>query len=111
MCEDFMRLDTPTKPSRVLLSSVDTPIWYSLNREAGLAGRILYLDLDTVVTGSLDDLAGYSGPFAALSVEEMTNERRRAGLNSSVMCWDADREAAAVQPVHDMLKDAYEVVS
>lgn len=76
-----------------------------------MAGRVLYLDLDTVITGSLDDLAGYSGPFAALSVEEMANERRPTGLNSSVMCWDAGREAPAVQPVHDLLKDAYEVVS
>lgn len=76
-----------------------------------MAGRVLYLDLDTIITGSLDDIAGYSGPFAALSVKEMANERRPAGLNSSVMSWEAGREAPAVQPVHDLLKEAYEVVS
>lgn len=76
-----------------------------------MAGRVLYLDLDTVITGSLDDLAGYSGPFAALSVEDMANERRPDGLNSSVMCWDAGKEAPAVQAIHDLLKDNYEVVS
>lgn len=64
-----------------------------------------------MIAGSLDDLAGYCGPFAALSVEGMANERRPAGLNSSVMCWDADREAPSVRAIHDLLEDAYEVVS
>lgn len=76
-----------------------------------MVGRVLYLDLDTVLSGSLDDIAGYSGSFAALSVEGMSNERRPTGLNSSVMSWDAGREATTVQAVHGLLKEAYKVVS
>lgn len=76
-----------------------------------MAGRVLYLDLDTVVVGSLGDVAGYSGTFAALSVEGMANELRPTGLNSSVMSWDASREAPTVRAVHGLLKEAYAVVS
>jgi len=34
--------------------------------ENGLSGRILALDLDTIITGSLDDIASYRGRFAVL---------------------------------------------
>lgn len=76
-----------------------------------MAGRVLYIDLDTVVADCLDDIAGYAGPFAVLSAEGMANERRPGGLNSSVMSWDASSEVNTVQPVHDLLKEAYAVVS
>ncbi|CAN0312267.1 unnamed protein product [Pylaiella littoralis] len=84
---------------------------FLFSREAGLAGRVLYLDLDTVVVGSLGDVAGYSGTFAALSVEGMVNELRPTGLNSSVMSWDASREAPTVRAVHGLLKEAYAVIT
>lgn len=47
--------------------------------------RVLYFDLDTVLVGSLDDMAGYSGRFAAMDNPEM------AGLASGVMAWEAGR--------------------
>ncbi len=31
--------------------------------------RIVFMDLDTVITGALDALCAYAGPFALLSVE------------------------------------------
>lgn len=49
------------------------------------AGRVLYLDLDTVVVGDLSDLASYRGPFAMLS-DFYAPERPASG----VMAWDAD---------------------
>lgn len=70
----------------------------------------MYIDLDTVIADSLDDIAGYAGPFAVLSAEGMANERRPGGLNSSVMSWDAGSEMDTVH-VHDLLKEAYAVVS
>lgn len=55
--------------------------------------RVLYFDLDTVIMGSLDEIAAYDGPFAILkefgSVE---------GFNSSVMAWPANT-------VHDIWTD------
>lgn len=32
----------------------------------GLEGRVLAIDLDAVITGSLDDIAAYDGPFAVV---------------------------------------------
>lgn len=66
-----------------------------------------------MIAGSLDNLAGYAGPFAALSAEGMANERRETGLNSSVMCWDAGEigDSCAVQAVYGLLREAYKVVS
>ncbi len=48
-------------------------------------GRVLYLDLDVTVTGSLDDLVDMPAPFAII------DEWQRPGrmFNSSVMVWDA----------------------
>lgn len=46
------------------------PLWrgcipktYVYSRAAGLTGRVLLLDLDNVITGSLDDIASYDGDF------------------------------------------------
>jgi hypothetical protein len=44
--------------------------------------RVLYLDLDTVLTGRLDAVADYSGDFAILR-----DFYRPSGLQSSVMAW------------------------
>lgn len=71
---------------------------------------MLYFDLDTVIVGPLDDIAGYVEPFAALSVAEMANEHRSEGLNSSLMSWDAD-SAETVSSVYELLLEAYSVVS
>lgn len=46
--------------------------------------RVLYFDLDTVITGSLDEIAAYDGPFAILR-----DAYRTDGLQSSVMAWEA----------------------
>ena len=45
--------------------------------------RVLYLDLDSIVTGSLDDIATYAGPFACLR-----DFYRPWGLGSGVMLWE-----------------------
>jgi hypothetical protein len=44
--------------------------------------RVLYLDLDSVITGSLDDIASYAGEFAML--EDLMFPQLRA---SGVMAW------------------------
>lgn len=44
--------------------------------------RIVYFDLDTVITGPLDDLVAYDGEFAILR-----DFYRPNGLQSSVMAW------------------------
>jgi len=63
----------------------------SLFREdIGLTGRLLYIDLDTVITGSIDEIAKYQGPFATLSTRGFENEQEyHDGYNSSLMAWEA----------------------
>lgn len=46
--------------------------------------RVVYLDLDTVITGSLDDILGYNGEFAILR-----DFYRQEGYQSSIMSWVA----------------------
>jgi hypothetical protein len=47
--------------------------------------RIVYFDLDTLITGRLDDIVAYDGPFAILR-----DFWRPEGLQSSVMAWSPD---------------------
>ena len=76
--------------------------------------RVLYIDLDTVLVGSLDSMAAFDGSLgllgnaifcrpghpscgqrpltrhrSPLGTDDMVNERRRGGFNSSVMAWPA----------------------
>jgi Protein of unknown function DUF115/Methyltransferase domain len=46
--------------------------------------RVLYFDLDTIITGPLDAIAAYTGDFAILR-----DVYRPQGLQSSVMAWEA----------------------
>lgn len=46
--------------------------------------RVLYFDLDTCITGPLDVVAAYDGPFAILR-----DAYRSSGFQSSVMAWKA----------------------
>ena len=47
---------------------------------------VVFLDLDTVITGPVDELVSYSGPFAILR-----DAYRPDGLQSAVMCWEAGK--------------------
>ena len=76
-----------------------------------MSGRVLYVDLDTVVTGPLDDLCRCSTRFAILSTKNLDNEGKdfSNGLNSSLVLWNAeDEEIGAV--VHDQLRENFDVV-
>lgn len=70
----------------------DLPGWWSklaLFRD-GLfpeGDRVLFFDLDTVITGSIDKLVAYDGDFAILR-----DFYRPNGLQSSVMAWEAGEQ-------------------
>ena len=66
--------------------------WWGKVRVFGdrsIVGRCMYIDLDSVITGSLDDILDKCGgkPFVTLGTEGMINERRVGGLNTSFMVW------------------------
>jgi len=54
--------DLPTAQYRGCL-----PKLWMFSRDAGLYGRVLALDIDIIITGSLDDMATYDGDFAVRS--------------------------------------------
>jgi tetratricopeptide (TPR) repeat protein len=75
--------------------------------DVGLRGRVMYIDLDTVITGPLDlALAGYKGTFATMSTDGMLNEQRSDGYNSSVMLWDADEGSCNL--IYEVLAEHYQ---
>ncbi len=61
------------------------PKWWSkleLFRPGAFSGPVLYFDLDTVLVGSIDDLASYRGPLAMLS-----DFLKPGKLQSGIMAW------------------------
>ncbi|GMF16031.1 unnamed protein product [Phytophthora lilii] len=81
-------------------------------RELGHS-RCLYLDLDTVIVGTLSDLlmvSPRSGVLALLKTDQMTNEQREGGFNSSIMAWH-NENAKSLQFLHSFLQDNVFAVS
>jgi hypothetical protein len=71
--------------------------WAKINlfdRSHDLGDRVLYLDLDTLIVGSLDDVADYPSRFALVPHAGTFNGRDGLAVvkrfNSSAMVWDAD---------------------
>jgi len=65
--------------------------WAKISLFDRFSGRVLYLDLDTTVIGSLDALANYPSPFAIVENFKEIREKNKAPFNSSVMSFDAER--------------------
>lgn len=51
-------------------------------------GRVFYIDLDMVITGNIDEIASYQGPFATLSTDDIFCEMVADGYNSSVILYE-----------------------
>jgi len=75
------------------------------NPAHGLAGRVLYLDLDVLIVAGLDPIVAFPAPFA-LAPDGAPEFRPKSGhatvkrFNSSVMVWDADQVQANGSPLH-----------
>lgn len=68
---------------------------------------ILYIDLDMIITGSLDDLVSKVGTsvksFATLSTDEIFCENVQNGYNSSVMLFHKER----TRHLYEVLRSYY----
>lgn len=81
----------------------DLPGWWSKLAlfKPGLfpdGDRVLFFDLDTVITGRLDELASYDGPSAILR-----DFYRPGGLQSAVMAWRANENRSAIWEWYESL--------
>lgn len=72
----------------------DWPGWWAkleLFRPGLFRGRVLYLDLDTSVVGSLDEIASYAGPFAM--IDDWVHDWLGA---SGVMAWEPGEHTESI---------------
>ena len=72
---------------------------------------VFYIDLDMIITGSLDNLCGLMGEegfnsFATLSVNEIHCETADEGYNSSIMLF----KVKCVQHLYHTLEAYYDVI-
>eukprot|EP00916_Digyalum_oweni_P015503 GHVL01025439.1.p1 GENE.GHVL01025439.1~~GHVL01025439.1.p1 ORF type:complete len:398 (+),score=85.37 GHVL01025439.1:671-1864(+) len=76
---------------------------YLFSAESGLHGkRVLYIDLDTVIIGDLNQLLQRNCEFEILSTNNIFCELAKNGYNSSIMIWNAGPK---FQPVFNQLND------
>lgn len=69
-----------------------------------IEGRMIYLDLDMIITGNIDELLKYDGPFAILRTDEIACEKsNKNGYNSSVMAW-SNKYNHIINLVHNSLQ-------
>lgn len=96
-------------PADIEIIEVPSPLrgikgWWSkialFHPRHGLTGRVLYLDLDTLVVGPLDAIADYPAPFALVPHAGTFNGKGRQRVvkrfNSSVMVWDVSDATARI---------------
>jgi len=58
--------DVKIIPQEILSWPLNLPKFYMYCPDNGLEGRILFMDLDTVIVGSLDEMASYGGVFCGI---------------------------------------------
>lgn len=75
--------------------------------------RCVYIDLDTVIVGDVSDLliSGCGDGLALLKTDEMANEQRRHGHNSSIMTWSSEDAPQLSVAVYQLLKEHFDAVS
>ncbi|KAH8094982.1 hypothetical protein JL720_2251 [Aureococcus anophagefferens] len=112
--DDPSGLDADVVEARPLPAGTALEAWwlkaYLFSADAGLEGRVLYVDLDTVVCGPLAGLAAYGGDSVALlGTDDLANENRSGGYNSSLMVWTAP----ALSEIDDLVAEpgAYAALS
>lgn len=82
----FVCLSDVTVPcERIPLETKWRGWWAKLELFRLTEGRILYFDLDTVIRGSLEEIAAYPHRFSI-----GMNWRRPGAFNSTFMAWDGD---------------------
>merc|ERR1712167_232493 len=70
----------------------------------------MYIDLDTVITGSLEEMASYRGDFAILSTRGIDNEGKdfSNGYNSSILMWAAG--SSKLDSICEVLREHFDLV-
>ena len=51
---------------------------------------VFYIDLDMIITGNIDELCSYKGPFAVMSTNDIFCESASDGYNSSIVLFHSN---------------------
>lgn len=52
-------------------------------------GKLFFIDLDMIITGNVDEIMNYNGPFGILKTDEIACEKQnKNGYNSSIVIWN-----------------------
>ena len=81
----FLCLSDCEVPCARMPLETDWPGWWAKIELFRLVGTVLYFDLDTVITGNLDEIASYPHTFTMLN-----DVGRYTRPMSGVMAWDGD---------------------
>jgi len=77
--------------------------------EHNLSGLKFFIDLDMIITGSLDEILKFPGKFALMRTDEISCEtQNKNGYNSSVILW---RDNAAFEIIYKQLKEVFTEVT
>ena len=103
--DDANGLDENIEPRKLI---EDWKGWWGkasiFSRDHQIAGLKFFIDLDMVITGSLDDLLDFKGKFALLRTDELYCETlNKQGYNSSILLWRDDY----FEPIYTCLKACY----
>jgi hypothetical protein len=63
-------------------------------------GRVIYLDLDVVITGSIDEIASSSGEF--VMIENFGPNKKHAAHNSSIVLWNPSTLSQNISDAFDV---------
>ncbi len=71
---------------------------------------MLYIDLDMIITGKIDDLFSYKGTFGILKTDDFACEKQnKSGYNSSIIIWDNSNYQ--VESIYLELKKNFEAIN
>lgn len=74
----------------------------------GFTGLNIFIDLDMIITGSLDKLYEYRGHFCLLRTDELFCEtQNKGGYNSSIVLW----RSTVFEPIYTTLRACYSEVN
>ncbi len=71
----------------------------------GLQGKVVFIDLDMIITKCIDDLLDRDIPFGILKSDEIDCEQQKDGFNSSIICWNTRHHE--LFRIYQTLKDNY----
>lgn len=86
---EIFRSGVHVRPIEVLAPVRETPKWYVFNPDNGLRGRVVVLDLDTIITGNIDHFVTRDEPFIIRQTFDYKRQRVNRGIGGDMYAFNA----------------------